>query len=227
MITLALDLAGKTTGWVLMSQGSLEPEQKTLQLLGRMWRGSPELIGYGSFEVSASRRIRENWAEYNLRRFTSFRDAVTSLMVYKPDRIVHEYPDRPRERWGPGDDGSAGREFNSMRGLARAEGWLNAVVYELRQFVDIEFGGVTVRQAKWEIAHNANASKEDVRRYMTLNHKVNVEKMTEDQSDAYAIGLADWLAVLGLCSLVPERASRQKATLPTSVGRTRTRKRVP
>ena len=165
---LALDLSLSNTGWAVLSAG-------------------PTLVQTGTFTLG-TRRKDERRAEWNLRRYAALRANVQILLGrFVPQVIAWEYQDKPFHAHWNSQTATAGSEFNAMSGLALAEGMLVGVLSEQ---IGLESRAVPRSEAKRIVTGNPNASKTQVRSVMAARYGWLLAGLTDDETDAAAIGLA-------------------------------------
>ena len=166
---LAFDLSITSTGWAALDSAFT-------------------ILGHGTIKLP-TRRTNENRAQWNCRRFSTFRDSFRDLVAsINPDYIFYEFPDRPfHANWIGTRKVTPGSEFNAAQGLGLAEGFVIALMCDLL----IPVKGVTPGLAKMVVTGNEHASKQKVFQRLSIlfRNKQDISDWPEDEVDALAIAL--------------------------------------
>lgn len=170
-VVLGLDLASRTVGWAVTEGG--------------------EFRRSGTFRLPDTARKGESRAHLGKRKAVELYQRLSDLVrEFHPRLVAYEYPDRPRHRaWRGARRVTPGTEFNAARALGNVEG----ILWTLWAYVPLhimEVVPIRVEEAKLAACGDPNAAKAKVARALRDRFGVDVDRMTEDETDAWSVALA-------------------------------------
>lgn len=194
---LALDLAIGTVGWAIMLRID---EPKPARIL--------PVVAAGHFDLPDKSNPRENRATTSMKRARELGARVLDL-VHKHEFkwIFYEYPDKPRSRFAGGTHAGGGplQEFRVMQGLGLAEGLLVGLAGELAAMHGVQLVAISTTEAKRAILGRDSGSKLQVRHAMESQFGWDLSRLTDDESDAVAVGVAGFRYLEDVVAASPAR----------------------